>query len=692
MLPQASVLRFPLVRIDSTATEAVVATVRRLSKAQSLREIMDVVTRAARTLLAADGVTFVLRDGDRCYYAEEDAISPLWKGQRFPMRACISGWCMAERQAVVIRDIYQDPRIPMDAYRSTFVRSLAMVPVREDDPIAAMGAYWSQIRGASSAELELLQMIANAAALAVAKIELDQERVRTRELIDHASEGIFLADLDGRYTDVNDAGCRMLGYTRDEIVGKTMKDIIPPEQEEQLLRHRERLLGGGTDVGEWLLRRNDQTFLSVEVSAKIVPNGRWQAFVRDITDRKRTEREQKFLVELGTVLPSTLEVDQALSKIVALAVRDTADICVIDLLDHHNVLCRARVGYRDSDKTTLFDTHGRPLCWDKAASRKDGAPILIEALTAEVATSWGLSDEQIDSLQISGFRSAIEVPLRARGKTIGRLLLVATEAPKFEMRDLPFAEAIGTLAALSLDNKQLYCGAKQATKARDEVLGIVAHDLRNPLAAVASLAAVLQRKGHERQVGKEIANAADRMNRLIGDLLDITRIESGRLSLKRVRLSPVELVSDALEGQMRLASAAGLGLHLAVAPELPDIWADRDRLLQVFENLIGNSTKFTKRGGQITLHTAVIGDDVLFSVTDTGRGISASHLPHVFDRFWQAPEDTHRGLGFGLAIVKGIVETHGGRVWVQSAPGQGSTFFFTIPTAAPQTTATRAVQ
>ena len=124
------VTRFPLVRSDSTDVEAVVAIVRRLSKAHSLSEIMETVTNAARMLLAADGVTFVLREGDCCYYAEEDAISPLWKGKRFPMSACISGWCMTQRQAVAIRDIYKDDRIPIDAYRSTFVRSVMMVPVR----------------------------------------------------------------------------------------------------------------------------------------------------------------------------------------------------------------------------------------------------------------------------------------------------------------------------------------------------------------------------------------------------------------------------------------------------------------------------------------------------------------------------------------------------------------------------------
>jgi PAS domain S-box-containing protein len=230
--------------------------------------------------------------------------------------------------------------------------------------------------------------------------------------------------------------------------------------------------------------------------------------------------------------------------------------------------------------------------------------------------------------------------------------------------------------------KEAEAAAKRATQARDDVLGIVAHDLRNPLATITSLAAVLRMRKSEGEIADEIATAANRMNRLIGDLLDVTRIEAGHLSLKPARLPVTELLTDALEGQTPLATASSLELQRETAAELPDIWADRDRLLQVFENLIGNAIKFTKPGGRIVLGASAGSGEVTFSVSDTGRGIAETHMPHVFDRFWQAPGSERRGMGFGLAIVKGIVEAHHGRVWVKSAPGKGSTFYFTIPTAA----------
>ena len=171
-----SVIKFPLVGPHTPLLTAFIAIVRRLSVARSLPELMEIVTHAARTLLGADGITFVLREGDLCYYAEENSISPLWKGRRFPMSACISGWCMIERRSAGIPDIYGDHRIPHHAYRPTFVRSLLMVPVRQDDPIAAMGAYWASTREISASEVDLLQCVANASALAMTAVDRRRKR------------------------------------------------------------------------------------------------------------------------------------------------------------------------------------------------------------------------------------------------------------------------------------------------------------------------------------------------------------------------------------------------------------------------------------------------------------------------------------------------------------------------------------
>ena len=154
-----------------------------LASARTLDDVTRIVRRSARALIDADGVTFVLREGKTCYYVDEDAIEPLWKGSRFPLEECISGWVMLNRQTAVIPDVYSDSRIPQEAYRPTFVKSLAIVPVRQDDPIAAIGAYWAGMHEATPQELSTLQALANAAALALHNVELysDVERSLERE-------------------------------------------------------------------------------------------------------------------------------------------------------------------------------------------------------------------------------------------------------------------------------------------------------------------------------------------------------------------------------------------------------------------------------------------------------------------------------------------------------------------------------
>lgn len=153
---------------------------RRLAYANMLEDVMDLVTDAARHLLRADGITFVLREGDRCHYADEKAIAPLWLGKRFPMDDCISGWVMRAGEAVAIDDIRCDPRIPQDAYQPTFVRSMAMAPVRKNAPLAALGAYWRECRPVTAAEVALLEQLADACALAIANLELRRDREQLR--------------------------------------------------------------------------------------------------------------------------------------------------------------------------------------------------------------------------------------------------------------------------------------------------------------------------------------------------------------------------------------------------------------------------------------------------------------------------------------------------------------------------------
>ena len=173
------------------STKLLVDTVQKLSLARDIKQVMHIVRSVARQLTGADGATFVLRDGDLCYYADEDAISPLWKGSRFPMKICISGWVMLNKQPAVIEDIYVDDRIPADAYRPTFVKSLAMVPIRTIDPIGAIGNYWDRTRQPTDEEVAMLQSLADITAVSIENIEVRnrlEERLKERTRMLHQLE------------------------------------------------------------------------------------------------------------------------------------------------------------------------------------------------------------------------------------------------------------------------------------------------------------------------------------------------------------------------------------------------------------------------------------------------------------------------------------------------------------------------
>lgn len=179
--------------VDAERLADLIDTIERLSLAHQTVTVQDIVKHAARRLAHADGATIVLRDGEQCFYVDEDAVSPLWKGRRFPMSACISGWAMQHRQSVAIADIYADARIPHDAYRPTFVRSLLMTPIRSIDPIGAIGVYWADVTEVSGDERALLAALADTTAVALENVRVWEEleglvRNRTAELVAEVAE------------------------------------------------------------------------------------------------------------------------------------------------------------------------------------------------------------------------------------------------------------------------------------------------------------------------------------------------------------------------------------------------------------------------------------------------------------------------------------------------------------------------
>lgn len=238
----------------------------------------------------------------------------------------------------------------------------------------------------------------------------------------------------------------------------------------------------------------------------------------------------------------------------------------------------------------------------------------------------------------------------------------------------------------SADRSSSRAHDERATQARDETLAVVAHELRDPLHTIAvglETMLKLQSPSDERAARQLVVmqRAVRRMNRLILDLLDVTRIEAGTFALAQEHVQVQPLLNEVLElfeGPTRQRSIS-LTFH---APQgVPCVIGERDRLLRVLSNLVSNAVKFTPPHGRISVSARLQEDALHFSVEDTGPGIPSESLPQLFERFWQADRTGRVGIGLGLPIAKSIVEAHGGQIWAESAPGRGTTFHFTVPCA-----------
>jgi signal transduction histidine kinase len=402
----------------------------------------------------------------------------------------------------------------------------------------------------------------------------------------------------------------------------------------------------------------------------------------------------RFLAEASTALDRSLDYKDTLTNVVQLVVPRMADFAAIALLGDDGEMTWGYSAHRDPAKSDLADR----LRYYQPLMTSESSPA-IKLLRGETHVMRDVDDEflrtsAVDPIHLTLLRqlaptSFIFLQLAARDRVLGSLVLATTGDSKrrYADRDIAIANEVGRRVSLAVDHALLFRAAEQASRAREQVMAIVSHDLKNPLATIQMAASFLLEDlvpddaahGAERQQLHAIHRCTERMYRLIHDLLNVAAIEAGQLVVARSPLEVDVLVNDALELLNPLAEAKRIALVAGLSPALPPVAADRERMLQVFSNLGGNAVKFTPQDGRIEIHAALRNAMVEFVVLDTGPGIASDDLPHVFDRFWQAKKTARYGAGLGLAIAKGIVEAHGGSIRAESTPGRGSSFTFTLP-------------
>jgi PAS domain S-box-containing protein len=536
---------------------------------------------------------------------------------------------------------------------------------------------------------------------------IEQELKNANAFLDAIIENIplmlFIKESQSlRFVRFNRAGEDLLGWPRQLMIGKSDYDFWPQAQADFFVDRDRATLNSGKilDIPEEPIQTRHQGVRLLHTKkVPILDTAGHSLYLlgisEDITERRRIEREQQFLAEASVILSASLDHEQTLASVAQLVVQHMADWCAVDVMDEHGRLSRLKVASADPAKAALCAVleqmpPERDLPNFIQSVSEGGRPILVEHVTSEWVESFAQTPEHLQAVVATGVISLIAVPLAMRGQPLGVLVFGSSTLLRvYGQQDLRVAEALADRAAVAIENARLYRASVHATQLRDQVLGVVAHDLRNPLSTILLNAAGLkhhspdpERRSQKRS--EAIQRAATRMNRLIQDLLDVTVMESGQLTIQRARLSARELIVGAVDMQRPLASSSSVELRVDLDRDVPDIWGDRDRLLQVFENLIGNAIKFTNAGGCITVGATSRDHEVIFRVADTGSGIAPENLTHVFDRFWQATSTNRQGAGLGLPITKGIVEAHGGRIWVESTPHRGTTFSFTIPKATPE--------
>jgi PAS domain S-box-containing protein len=513
--------------------------------------------------------------------------------------------------------------------------------------------------------------------------------------------GVAVVDASGRQTYVNRAFAAIVGWSEAELVGATPPFVYwAPEDTANIDAAFAEVLAGRNNPAGYELRfrrRDEQRIDALVLISPFDQPGSSPGFlasVYDITERKSAERAARFLADAGEILSRSLDYEETLRAITALVVPHFADWCFIDLVEADGGFRRIAVAHPGGPASEAIARGLQRAYAPKSALHgvsqtfARGETSLMNDVSEEVLLAVSRDDEHRNALLSMGIRCFVSVPLTGRGTTFGVITFLGTDTRvRFEPAGVALAEEVARRVALAVDNARLYRSAQEANRAKDEFLANLSHELRTPMTAILGWAHLLQLGGLDSdQVNlglQTIRQSGDAQAKLIDDLLDVSRIVTGKLHLNPTAVRLADIARGAIAAIRPAADAKRQRLEVDVPAADAVVLGDASRLQQVFWNLLSNAVKFTPPGGIVRVRLADRdAENVVLTVEDTGEGIPAEFLPQVFERFRQVATSARgrTGLGLGLAIAKELVEMHGGSITATSGGrGTGSTFTVTLP-------------
>jgi PAS domain S-box-containing protein len=542
--------------------------------------------------------------------------------------------------------------------------------------------------------------------LCATQSQLERSESQIRLLLESAAEGIFGLDPEGRSIFVNRSALRMLGYSDvDELLGRDAHALWHHSREDGSAYPRSecpiiRALGSGQEhhlEGDVLWRKDGTSFPVERWSYPMRQDGKRVGAVStfvDITARKHAEQTQRFLIEASTQLAELLDEKGTLERVARLAVPQLGQWCIVDTVDDAGRLHRAAEMHQDPARQQVLRelAEHAPPDWDSPQPTvhvlRTGGPLLADEATRALLGAGDSDATYPELLRRLGTRTAIALPLSVRGQTLAAMLLVS-DAPGFQYgpHELALAEELARRASVAMDNARLYRQSQEAVRLREDFLSVASHELHTPLTPLRLHLQTLQRAlaasadglaaGLMPKVDKALRQVK-RLSQLVDDLLDVSRLTSGRLRLQWEDVDLMELTRDLVERFAEQARAADCPLHVTTEVSPVGHW-DRMRLEQVLTNLITNALKYGV-GQPVELHVAASGGRAYWSIRDHGIGIAAQDLDRIFGRFERAVSTRqYGGLGLGLYISREIVRALGGDIQVESQPGAGARFTVELP-------------